>query len=154
MQKGSRGPWYGQDRERARFEGQARLAFPQMRTKIVTNAVDAGYRIQLSVPVPYYGARKVEIHFASSAPTLPRVYVDGPSDSPHRFRDGSLCMWHPHDPPSRRWIFQDGLLALIGYIAAHLFREAWWRERREWLGPEAGHSDESLEGPSDGLVRS
>ena len=35
--------------------------------------------------------------------------------------------------------FHDGLLVLLNYIQAHLFREAWWREKGEWLGPEAPH---------------
>jgi hypothetical protein len=33
-------------------------------------------------------------------------------------------------------VFEDGLLALINHIQAHLFRKAWWREHDEWLGPE------------------
>jgi hypothetical protein len=37
-------------------------------------------------------------------------------------------------------VFADGLLVLLNYIQAHLFREAWWREKGEWLGPEAPHS--------------
>jgi hypothetical protein len=53
---------------------------------------------------------------------------------PHR-----LCIWDPDDPDENRWVFKDGLLVLMGLIAAHLFREAWWRETGEWLGPEAGH---------------
>jgi hypothetical protein len=69
------------------------------------------------------------------------VLVDGPKDSPHRFGDRSLCMWHPRDPFDQRWVFQDGLVALLGYVIAHLFREAWWRETGEWLGPEAGHGE-------------
>jgi hypothetical protein len=48
-------------------------------------------------------------------------------------------MWYPQDPDAHRWVFEDGLLVLLGLIAAHLFREAWWRETGEWLGPEAGH---------------
>ncbi len=147
--KGFAGPWYGQDRERLRFESEARRAYPHMRAKVVTNVADAGYRIRLRVEVPYYGSRRVEIRFSLSAPTIPRVYVDGPSDSPHRFPDRSLCMWHPGDPPSHRWVFEDGLLALIGYIVAHLLREGWWRERGEWPGLEAGHVEEKLEGGRD-----
>lgn len=88
--------------------------------------------------VPHYESRQVEIRFENWSRT-PRVFVDGPTDSPHRYSDGSLCMWHPDDPPGQRWVFSDGLLILLNYIQAHLFREAWWREKREWLGPEAPH---------------
>lgn len=54
---------------------------------------------------------------------MPKVFADGPDDSPHRYQNGSLCMWHPDDPPEQKWIFQDGLLALLNQIQAHLFRE-------------------------------
>lgn len=37
-------------------------------------------------------------------------------------------------------MFEDGLLALINHVQAHLFREAWCRENDEWLGPEAPHA--------------
>jgi hypothetical protein len=90
--------------------------------------------------VPYYEARRVEIHFEDWS-KVPRVFVDGPT-SPHRYkRDGEewLCMWYPHDPVDEKWMFSDGLLALLNHIQAHLFREAWWRETGEWLGPEAPH---------------
>ena len=48
-------------------------------------------------------------------------------------------MWDPDDPSECRWVFEDGLLALFGMTVAHLFREAWWRETGEWLGPQAWH---------------
>jgi hypothetical protein len=31
-------------------------------------------------------------------------------------------------------------LVLIGMIAEHLLKEAWWRERGEWIGEEYPHS--------------
>jgi hypothetical protein len=133
------GPWYGEFRERLRFEGAARRVYKDLRSSIRSNVPEAGYWIRLRVDVPYYEPRNVEIRFTRAVPRTPRVRVDGPGDSPHRYRGGTLCMWHPEDPPSQRWEFEDGFLALIGYIIAHLFREAWWRERGEWLGPEAGH---------------
>jgi len=71
----------------------------------------------------------------------PRVTVDGPSDSPHRYHadGGHLCMWYPKDPASRRWCFDDGLLALIGHIQIHLIKEHLWREVGDWPGEEAPH---------------
>ena len=48
-------------------------------------------------------------------------------------------MWYPKDPVDRRWVFEDRLLALLTLVAAHLFKESWWRETGEWLGPEVGH---------------
>lgn len=77
----------------------------------------------------------------------PRVYADGPEDSPHRFEDGGLCMWYAPDPREQRWVFRDGLHALLAHIAAHLFKEAWWREYDQWLGPEVPHAGTSKEAP-------
>lgn len=88
--------------------------------------------------MPHYEPRNVEIRFSDRSRT-PDVFVDGPTESPHRYKDGGLCMWYPWDRSEQRWVFSDGLLALLNYIQAHLFREAWWREMGEWLGPEAPH---------------
>jgi len=41
-------------------------------------------------------------------------------------------------------VLRDGLLCLLGMITAHLFREAWWRETGEWLGPTAAHGDSKV----------
>lgn len=80
----------------------------------------------------------MSILFPTGAAT-PTVFADGPTDSPHRFDDGSLCMWHPADPPNRRWRMADGLLDLLDTIRGHLLREAIWRETGEWPGEEAPH---------------
>ena len=65
--------------------------------------------------------------------------MDGPTESPHRYQDGTLCMWYPQDPKERRWTFSDGLLHLIGLIQVHLIREHLWRETGDWPGDEAPH---------------
>jgi len=78
--------------------------------------------------------------FKTKMPSHPHVYVDAPPPSPHRFNDGTLCMWYPYHPRAQRWVREDGLLCLLGCIAAHLFREHWWHETGEWLGPEIGHT--------------
>jgi hypothetical protein len=93
------------------------------------------------VNVPSYPTRQVQIIFRKDSPRVPRVTVDGPTESKHRFSSGELCMWHWDDPVENRWTVEDGLIALIGHIATHLFREAWWRDTGEWLGPEIGHSN-------------
>lgn len=94
--------------------------------------------------VPGFKPREVEIVFPASSPEYPRVYADGPDASPHRYRspgeDSRLCIWYPEDPPEARWLFSDGLHQLLGLIAAHLFREAWWREYGRWLGPVSPHA--------------
>ncbi|MFN3241108.1 MAG: hypothetical protein ACE37K_06290 [Planctomycetota bacterium] len=79
--------------------------------------------------------------FRKNSPETPRVFVDGKKEeSPHRYEDATLCMWHPKDPPEKRWTRSDGLLHLLGHIEAHLFKEEWWRESGEWLGAEAHHN--------------
>ena len=94
----------------------------------------------LTVEVPGYEPRRVEIRFTNGDWIgEPRITVDGPDRSPHRYRGGSLCIWEPSDDPEHRWVARDGLLALIGHIRRHLFREAWWREHGEWLGEEVVH---------------
>ena len=99
-----------------------------------------------TVPVPHYETRKIRIRFRGKS-DVPSVFADGPEDSLHRYSDGRLCMWYPGDPIGRRWVFGDGLLALIGLVMAHLFREAWWRETGEWPGEEVPHGAQ----PKDGL---
>jgi hypothetical protein len=65
--------------------------------------------------------------------------VDGPTDSPHRYSDGTLCMWYPGDPPDRQWTLADGAGALVANVTAHLIREEVYRNIGEWIGEEIGH---------------
>lgn len=142
-------PWVENFALCLRFEASARRAYPRMR-----RTIEGGKRMprvvyQLTVPVPEYQARAVELHFRrrTTVPTLTRVYADGPVESPHRYGPHpldtqsrpSLCMWFGQDPPEMRWVAADGLLALINHTRIHLFKEAYWRETGEWLGPEAPH---------------
>lgn len=85
------------------------------------------------------GDREVTITFFRGRPTDPKVTVDGPSDSPHRYPDGTLCMWYPDDPPEQQWTLADGAAALVANIAAHLIREEWYRLSGEWIGDEVFH---------------
>ena len=90
-----------------------------------------------------YQPRLVTVEFARRFPRSPRLFVDGPTSSPHRYGDRGrthLCLWFPDDLRDRRWNVVDGLLGLFGLAAHHLFKEAWWRETGEWLGEEAPHS--------------
>ena len=101
-----------------------------------------------SVLVDHDQWRAVTIEFDRRYPSQPNVYADGPTDSPHRYGDRGrtmLCLWLPTDDPERRWQVSDGLLALFGIAAHHLFKEAWWRETDEWLGAEAPHDDGILD---------
>ena len=97
------------------------------------------YVLAFIIVVPTLGSRLVRITFMERRPDHPVVHVLDPWWSPHRYGDGSLCMWHPDDPPRQRWLHTDGLPALVGLIQAHLLREDYWRRMGEWLGPEAPH---------------
>jgi hypothetical protein len=72
---------------------------------------------------------------------FPAVYADRMIDSPHRFADGALCLYHPHDPVQRRWTPEKGLTALLSLAADHLFFEDVYRESDppRWIAPEAEH---------------
>ena len=135
--KGASGPWVGNEAQRVGFERNAFLLYQTLQVVADQSAVRA-YRV--IVDVPHYEPRTVQVRLERTRPRTPVVTVDGPTDSPHRYSDGSLCMWYPNDPATQRWVFANGLPALIGHIQAHLFREAWRREYGWWPGAEAGHS--------------
>jgi hypothetical protein len=134
------GPWYGEDFPRLIFEWEASRYFPDLSSVTITSNHNAGRRYRLTVNIPHYEPRQVQIVFRKDSPKTPRVNVDGPNDSKHRFSSGNLCMWYHEDPVENQWVFEDGLVALLGHIIAHLFREAWYRETGEWPGPEVSHS--------------
>jgi hypothetical protein len=101
-----------------------------------------------TVPVSGYASCRVTVVIDRRSPELARVYADGTTFSPHRHPGRNrteLCIWHPYDPPDRRWTADEGVAVLLGMAAVHLFKEAWWRDTREWLGEEAPHgADESV----------
>ncbi len=136
----SPGPWYGRFRDRLRFEGAATRGLQSLRS--YQRPSGRGWVYELAVESQGCPSREVRIEFRlADGGQYPRVFVDGPSHSPHRYHadDGRLCMWYPRDPASQRWIFKDGLLALIGQIHVHLIKEHLWRELGEWPGDEAPH---------------
>ncbi len=138
------GPWYAEDRERIIFEARSREFFPTLKRGSKHLGRKNGLGYLANIEVPFYESRSVEIFFSShGSGDNPTILSDGPTDSTHRFADFErrhLCVWHPDDPPDRRWMRADGLLALLGQIKLHLFREAWYRETGEWPGPQAPHS--------------
>ena len=136
----NKGPWYGLTVMRLMFQRGVKSQFPNLRGE----GVKGGYEYRATVPVSCYETREVRIRF-SGMTDVPSVFTDGPQDSPHRYPNNSLCMWYPDDPIERRWVFEDGLLALMGLVMVHLFKEAWWQETGEWLGEEVPHRAQSKE---------
>ena len=141
----SGGPWYSSERNRILFEKNAINEYPSLtginRRKGAKKWRE--YHVKISLQ-EYYVTRSVSIIIYPNKDSMPQVKVNGSSKSPHRYDNGQLCMWYPKAPKTERWIFKDGLLHLLVMIEAHLFREAWWRETREWLGPEQPHGKIAL----------
>lgn len=148
VRKGKRygGPWYSHFRELVIFERGASDHFQLLKPVNKRSGREVWREYRLTIDVPEYESRQVVIKINPDRGSAPKVTVDGPTSSPHRYEkdDGELCMWYPWDSKERRWLFTDGLLHLLVLIQAHLFREAWWREtggddNGEWLGPEISH---------------
>ena len=134
-------PWFVTFAPRLRFVGEAQLAVATpVRVVKPSRRCRGGFAVAFVLTPDGLEPRQVRIEFAPSNPEVPRVFVDGPIDSPHRYEDGSLCMWFPKDPVELRWRRADGAAELLGCIALHLLREQWWRETGEWVGPEAPHA--------------
>ena len=130
-------PWFAPPAPRIRFIRD--LASLDAVAAPRSEKYPGGFQVNLTLNPEGIEARHVRIQFARGTPEVPRVVVDGPSNSPHRYADNTLCMWYPSDPPNLRWGPVDGSADLVTRIAAHLIREAWWRETAEWIGPEVAH---------------
>lgn len=131
------------------MEREAREAFPDLRCRRRRQTGKWVHVYTATVPVPGYPERQATVEFDRRLATLPKVFADGPTASPHRYPSRgrtTLCIWYPSDPPERRWVPEDGLLRLFGMIEEHLLKEEWWREHGEWLGDEAPH-EPSLASP-------
>lgn len=146
--RGNKQPWWTNLRMRNRFEQGAAQAYPDL----VYNGTfrQAGFYV-VTVDVPEYESRKLEIHVTPSSQRQPQhvtVFADGPELSPHRYRPAnnsrdsrsSLCIWDPDDVIDRRWVWTDGLTALVAHARIHLYKEAHWRRYGIWLGEQVVHS--------------
>lgn len=143
--RSKRQPWLLDLKFRLRFERGLHQAFPDIRIEQTGRKLSDGAVYRLTVRVPGYETRRLTVRIKNGYSPYPRVFADGPSNSPHRYPDGSFCMWHPGDPHDRKWLPADGLLTLVRYAQLHLFREAWWRETGEWVGEQAAHAGRGKE---------
>jgi hypothetical protein len=143
MRRAKPGGWFDDFRYRIQFEGSACKAFPSLRTSRTGKGIKSGVIIYtLTVPVPEFEPRTIKITLTNwKRPFVQSVTADGPTDSPHRYSDGRLCMEFPDDPGDRKWQPDEGLLGLVRYAQVHLFKEAYWRRYGEWLGEEAPHGE-------------
>jgi hypothetical protein len=92
-------PWFVTFQAKLRFirEGQQVVDSPITIVK-PSPKLRGGFAVSFTVMPHGVPSRAVRIEFARGSPDMPRVFVDGPRDSPHRYSDGSLCMWYPGDP--------------------------------------------------------
>lgn len=141
-------PWFCSTVARTAFERAARAQHAFFTSTLKQATGGWMYTLGLVIAIPTLGRRNVRIVFTSQSSEDPAVFVSDGASSPHRYQDSSLCMWHPDDPVEQRWTHADGLPALLGLVQAHLLREAWWRETREWPGPEAPHAMAEEKGSS------
>lgn len=108
-----------------------------IKTDFVGHPPRLRYRFAIDVPV-YDDQREVISTFAPTpSPPEPIVTIDGPVCLRHRWSNWSLCMWWKTDPRERRWVFGDGLLALVAHIEAHAWCERECRAGKPWPKPEA-----------------
>jgi hypothetical protein len=132
-------PWFAKLANRIRFLQHLKLDYPDAASVAPRRKFRGGFAIKTKIEPAGVDKQTVEIIFSPGLPEEPIVFVDGPADSPHRYQDGSLCMWFPYDPPEARWCRPDGPTALLGHIAAHLIKEEHYRQTGEWPGAEAPH---------------
>jgi hypothetical protein len=144
MRRAKPGGWYDDFRYRIHFEGETRRVFPAMRVSRTGKGIKTGIVVySMHVTVPEFNDRRlIKITLKNwRRPYVESVTADGPSDSPHRYGSGRLCMWYPGDGPDLTWQPEEGLLRLIRYAELHLFKEAFWRRYDDWPGPEAPHGE-------------
>lgn len=131
--------WYARPAARLRFISELASTGVAVRPVQPSRPYQGGFAVRLIVTPPGLETRKVTIIFAAAAPEVPRIFVDGPTDSPHRYSAGELCIWFPFDGHDARWLRRDGAAALLGHIVVHLIKEEWWRRTGEWVGDEVPH---------------
>jgi len=94
-----------------------------------------------SLSQKYRVAISYDLHACPSvkiiAPTLP-------PKAPHRWSDGSLCLFYPKESPWKR----DMLIAttILPWAALWLYYYELWLDTGKWLGPSSHASDRQLQG--------
>jgi hypothetical protein len=91
--------------------------------------------LQPTLESPQYCARILH-----EGDRTPRVFVDRPPirrDAPHRYSDGSLCLYWPNE---WGWTPRESLAeTIIPWTAFWLYYYELWLATDEWLGPSSPH---------------
>lgn len=144
--------WYGSSLAwRVAVEAAARRAYGA-KLHVAEEPGKVEYRIALDVHGPNalvditiaFYAEPPYATYGLPAEDYPRVWAERGLSSKHRMPDDSLCLYYPHDPSSRRWTADKGLLDLLDLVVDHLGYEAFWRATGGegggvWPGDEAPH---------------
>lgn len=133
-------PWFAHPEQRIRFLHEIQQNDPQAEVIWPRRKYKGGFAIKAALTPAGVPTREIEVHFSLGTPNVPHIFSDGPTDSPHRYSDSSLCIWYPYDPKEARWRPIDGPAALLGHIAAHLIKEQWYRRTGEWPGEQIHHA--------------
>jgi hypothetical protein len=79
-----------------------------------------------------------------SCPTVKVIAPTLLAKAPHRWSDGTLCLFYPKESPWR----QDMLIAttILPWTALWLYYYELWLDTGKWLGPSSHASDRHLQG--------
>lgn len=96
-------------------------------------------------PRPLSQKYRVAVRYKlSSYPTVKVISPALAPKAPHRWGDGTLCLFYPKESPWRR----DMLIAttIIPWTALWLYYYELWLDIGKWLGPSSHASDRNLQG--------
>jgi hypothetical protein len=92
---------------------------------------------------PYDSSPTYVIRVEYRPPVAPTIQVLRPvihSNAPHRFSDGSLCLYWPKDSDKRIWTPDKRIAAtILPWAAEWLAVYEVWLSTGEWVAPEAPH---------------
>lgn len=92
---------------------------------------------------PTDSGRSYEVQIILAHNALPRVIVRHPvlrKDAPHRYGDGSLCLYYPDDSRGAKWHCGQYIArTIVPWTAEWLYFYEIWLETNLWLGTEAPH---------------
>jgi hypothetical protein len=96
---------------------------------------------------PHRLSQKYRIVLRYTPDSSPTVQVISPQlalKAPHRWNDGSLCLFYPKESPWHR----DMLIAetILPWTALWLYYYELWLDTGKWLGPSSHASDQRLQG--------